>query len=339
MRLSVKILAIVILASVVPLAVLAQLTISGIQQYGEQAKSGVIDVSQDYLTRAGQEAVYMKAQDLALHIQTYIQMKMKLENKTMLTTFDLIQDPEFRKLATQRWGAMEYTWVGAGNRVGDRDIAVLLAHPAFVGEYEKALGLDLATFLRWNETMPDLYNLLLKITENPEAPQPVCGYYKWDDPRTPEKEEIPKYLCHYPTTVKVYDPLTKSQLWVVAGTSAYIDGYFQYLTQNPANPAENIASEVEKAISSAISAVYMNLAIAAVIAVVFLVVLIYYTTSQIANPIVEMAKVADRIAEGEVEATVPYQERADEIGILAKSIERLRRSIKVAMKSLEEALK
>ncbi len=220
MKLTPKILIIVVVASLVPLGILAQLTIAGISQFGEEAKQGVTEVSQEYLTKAGEEAVKMKAQDLALQVQTYIQMKMKLENKTMLTTFDLINDPEFRKLATQRWGAMEYTWVGAGNRVGGRDVAVILAHPAFVGENEKALGLDLVTFLRWNETMPELYNHLIKIIENPEAPQPVCGYYHWDDPTTTEVEKIPKYLCHYPTTVKVYDPLTKSQLWVVAGTSA-----------------------------------------------------------------------------------------------------------------------
>lgn len=338
MKLTPKILVIVIVASFVPLGILAQLTIAGIAQFGEDAKKGVTNVSQEYLTKAGEEAVRMKAQDLAREVQTYIELKMKMENKTMLTTFDLIKDPKFRSLGIQTWGAKEYTWVGAGNKVGGKDIAVILTHPAFTGNLEKYLGVDVA-LLGWNKTMPDLYNLLLKITENPESPQPVCGYYYWDNPTTPEKEKIPKYLCHYPTTVKVYDPISKSELWVVAGTSAYIDGYFQYLTQNPANPAENIAGEISKNIESASQQVYYNLGIAAAIAIVFVAILAIFTTTSIANPIIELSRTADKISEGDLEAEVPYQDRGDELGVLAKSVERLKRSLKVAMDSLEEALK
>ncbi len=338
MKLTPQIVLIVIVASLVPLGVLSQLVLSGISAFGEEAKKDVTDVSQEYLTKAGEEAVKMKAQDLALTVQTYIEAKMKLENKTMLTTFDLINDPKFRNIGTQTWGAKEYTWVGAGNKVAGRDIAVLLAHPAFTGPTEKYLGVDIA-LLKWNETMPDLYSLVLKVTENPEAPQPVCGYYYWDDPRTEKKEEIPKYLCHYPTTVKVYDPISKGEFWVVAGTAAYIDGYFQYLTQNPANPAENIAGEISKNIEAALQQVYYAMGIAAAIAIIFVVVLAVFTTTFIARPIIELSNTADKIAEGNLEAEVPHQKRADEIGILAKSIERLRRSLKVAMESLEEALK
>ncbi len=116
---------------------------------------------------------------------------------------------------------------------------------------------------------------------------------------------------------------------------SYIDGYFQYLTQNPANPSENIAGEITKSIEQ----VYFNLGIAAAIAIVFVAVLAIFTTTSIARPIIEISRTADKISEGDLEAEVPYQDRADEIGILAKSIERLRRSLKVAMESLEEALK
>ncbi len=120
---------------------------------------------------------------------------------------------------------------------------------------------------------------------------------------------------------------------------SYIDGYFQYLTQNPANPSENIAGEITKSIESAGQQVYFNLGIAAAIAIVFVAVLAIFTTTSIARPIIEISRTADKISEGDLEAEVPYQDRADEIGILAKSIERLRRSLKVAMESLEEALK
>jgi len=337
MRLTPQIVLIVIVASLVPVAVLGQLVIGGITAFSNEAKQGVTDVSQEYLTKAGQEAVRMKAQDLAMTIQTYIEAKMKLENKTMLTTFDLIQDPELWSIGVQRWGAKEYTWIGAGNKIGGREIAVLIAHPAFIGK-EAALGIDLSQPpLDWDEKMPELYNLLVKIVENPESPKEVCGYYTWIDPST--GEEFRKYLCHYPTSIKVYDPITKGELWVVAGTSAYIDGYFQYLTQNPENPAENIAGEISKSFESALQQIYYALGIAAAIALVFVVILAVFTTTSITRPIIELSNTADKIAEGDLEAEVPHQGRSDEIGILAKSIERLRRSLKVAMESLEEALK
>ncbi|WP_456329773.1 HAMP domain-containing protein [Archaeoglobus sp.] len=335
MKLTPQIVLIVIVASLVPLGILSQLVIGGITAFSDEAKKGVTDVSQEYLTKAGQEAVRMKAQDLAMTIEKYIEAKMKLENKTVLTTYDLINDPEFWNIGVQSWGAKEYTWVGAGNKVAGRDHAVLIAHPAFIGK-EKYLGVDLA-LLGWNKTMPELYNLLVKIVENPEAPKEVCGYYTWKDPST--GEEYLKYLCHYPTSVKVYDPITNSELWVVAGTSAYIDGYFQYLTQNPENPAENIADEISKSLEEALQQVYYSLGIAAAIALIFVVVLAVFTTTTITRPIIELSNTADKIAEGDLEAEVPHQDRSDEIGILAKSIERLRRSLKVAMESLEEALK
>ncbi len=354
MKLTPTIVLIVIVASIVPLVVLAQMVFAGVNQFsyevdagithfGEQARQGVISVSQEYLIRAGQEAVRMKAQDLALQIQTYVEAK--LAENPKLTTRDLMNDSQFLSIALQTWGAKEYTWVGAGAVINGEPRAVLVAHPVVPKQY---WGLDVKYHLKWDKTMPDLYNLLVKVMENPQAPQPYCGYYNWKEPTT--GEVVKKYLCHYPTNVKVYDPVLGDEVYLVAGTSAYIDGYFQYLTQNPANPAENIASEIDKNIESASQQVYTSLeaakqriylgfGIAFGIAAAFIAVLAFFTTSKITSPIIEISKTADRISSGELEAVVPFQERDDEIGILAKSIERLRRSLKVAMESLEEALK
>lgn len=136
----------------------------------------------------------------------------------------------------------------------------------------------------------------------------------------------------------------------MVGTSVYIDGYFQYLTQNPANPSENIANQIDKNIDAASQQVstsleaakqhlYFGFGIAFGIAAVFIAILAFFTTSKISGPIIEISKTADRISSGELEVEVLFQDREDEIGILAKSIERLGRSLKVAMGSLEEALK
>jgi len=85
--------------------------------------------------------------------------------------------------------------------------------------------------------------------------------------------------------------------------------------------------------------VYTNLVIALVVAGVFVGLIAFFTITRIARPIVDLSKTADKISAGEVDTEVPFRNRADEIGVLASSIERLKRSLKVAMQSLEEALK
>ncbi|MCX7727277.1 MAG: HAMP domain-containing protein, partial [Chitinispirillaceae bacterium] len=76
-----------------------------------------------------------------------------------------------------------------------------------------------------------------------------------------------------------------------------------------------------------------------VIAMVFVVLIAFFTVTRIGKPIIELSKTTDKISGGEVDIEVPFRNRTDEIGILANSIERLKRSLKVAMQSLEEALK
>ncbi len=335
MRLTPKIVAIVLVASLVPLLVLAQLTVLGISQFGDLAVSGVKKTSEEYLIRAGQEAVRMKAEDLAWQVTIYV--RQKLAENPNLTTRDLINDPEFYRIAVQRWGAGEYTWVGAGEIINNEPRGILIAHPTLPRQY---LGLDLKYHLKWNQTMPDLYEIaVVKSLAKPETPETVCGYYKWIEPAT--NKTVDKYLCQAPVniTLRVYDPLYNQPIRLVAGTAAYIDGYFQYLTQNPANPAETIGSEVKKNVDAASQQVYMSVVVALAIAIVFVVIVAVFTISKVANPVVEISKTADRIAEGEIDIEVPHRERKDEVGILANSIERLRRSLKVTMQSLEEALK
>lgn len=335
MRLTTKIVAIVLVASFVPLILLAQLTIAGISQFGTAAKEGVTKTSQQYLIRAGEEAVRMKAEELAKQVTIYV--RQKLAENPNLTSRDLMNDPEFLKIAIQRWGAGEYTWVGGGEIIDGEPRGILIAHPTVPKQY---LGLDLKYHLKWNQTMPELYEIaVVKALAKPEAPETVCGYYKWIEPAT--NKTVDKYLCQAPVniTLRVYDPLLKQPIRLSAGTAAYIDGYFQYLTQNPANPAETIGSEVQKNVDAASQHVYTSLIVAFAVAIVFVVILAVFTISKVANPIVEISKTADKIAEGEIDAEVPYRGRTDELGILANSIERLRRSLKVTMQSLEEALK
>ncbi|MEM2086772.1 MAG: HAMP domain-containing protein [Archaeoglobaceae archaeon] len=332
MKLTPKIILIVLIASVVPLLVLAQLTLMGVAQSGESARAGVVNVSQIYIEKAGQEAVKMKTEDLAKKIELYLRQKLR-ENPN-LTTVDLMNDPDFRELSARKWGMGEYTWVLGGAVIGKEYKIVTVIYPTLP---QSQWGKEIKSDLGWDKSMPELYNLT--VGSFGSFTYLTCGYYTWIEPDT--LKETRKYLCQFPVSLslRVYDPTLKTHVVLIAGTGAYIDGYFQYLTKNPANPAENIAGEVTKSIEKASEQIYVNLGIAFAIAVVFILIIAYFTISSIANPIVELSRSADKISAGEVDTEIPFKERADEIGILSNSIERLKRSLKVAMQSLEEALK
>lgn len=332
MKLTPKIVLIVLIASVVPLLVLAQLTLVGVAQSGESAREGVVSVSQVYIEKAGQEAVKMKTEDLAKKVELYLRQKLR-ENPN-LTTVDLMNDPDFLELSAKRWGMGEYTWILGGTVAGVERRISTIVYPTLP---KTQWGKDIKSDLGWDKTMPELYNLT--VSSLGSFTQLTCGYYKWLEPDT--KREVTKYGCNVPVSLslRVFDPTLNTTVVLIAGTGAYIDGYFQYLTKNPANPAENIAGEVTKSIEKAGEQIYVNLGIAFAIAVVFILLIAYFTITSVANPIVELSRTADKISSGEVDAEVPFKEKEDEIGILANSIERLKRSLKVAMQSLEEALK
>ena len=72
MRLSLKIVAIVLLASVVPTAITGFGSLMGVGAFGESAKVRATNVSGEYLTKVGEDVVRTKAQDLALQVDIYL---------------------------------------------------------------------------------------------------------------------------------------------------------------------------------------------------------------------------------------------------------------------------
>lgn len=332
MKLTSKIIGIVLLSSFVPVLLLAQLTVMSFAEFGENARSGVINVSQVYIAKAGEEAVKMKTEELAKALELYLGNKIR-ENPN-LTTADLIKDPDFLKIASSRWGNDEYTWVMGAGFVGGEWKVITLVYQSLPRE---KWGKDIKNELGWHESMPEFYDLTMKALGYSE--RITCDYYTWIDFQT--NESVKKYGCYRQVSlpVPIYDPNINSRVVILAGTGASIDGYFKYLTQGSGNVSESIGTEVAKSIEKAGEQVYTNLVIALVVAGVFVGLIAFFTITRIARPIVDLSKTADKISAGEVDTEVPFRNRADEIGVLASSIERLKRSLKVAMQSLEEALK
>jgi len=110
--------------------------------------------------------------------------------------------------------------------------------------------------------------------------------------------------------------------------------------ESKVDAAANIVVEISstKMISSTISSVNIFAIASVVIAIAVATVIMFVITNLISRPVIDISTAADRISEGELETKIPHQER-DEIGILARSIERLRRSLQAAAESLEGAFR
>jgi len=123
---------------------------------------------------------------------------------------------------------------------------------------------------------------------------------------------------------------TRIAIWVDIPRGSYVTNAFGELTeQDFINSILQELEPIRKAIGTSVF-------VGAILSILTIFVLVYRVNKDISLPIVKLAEVSNSIADGEIEATVPYQDRDDEIGILAKAIERVRRSLEIAVKTLEE---
>jgi methyl-accepting chemotaxis protein len=72
------------------------------------------------------------------------------------------------------------------------------------------------------------------------------------------------------------------------------------------------------------------------ITIAIVVILSLFITRNLVSPIVFLTKVADQISRGEHDHHIVQSKRSDEIGALARSIERLAKSMKLAMQRLQK---
>jgi HAMP domain-containing protein len=64
----------------------------------------------------------------------------------------------------------------------------------------------------------------------------------------------------------------------------------------------------------------------------------FFLAHWIAAPIIRLTKVTERIIEGDLDASGEYSNSRDEIGDLARSLERMRASLRAAMLRLQREL-
>jgi nitrogen fixation/metabolism regulation signal transduction histidine kinase len=159
----------------------------------------------------------------------------------------------------------------------------------------------------------------VKINETALAGQDNGGYYQWPE----EKTNIlkPKYM--HITRVKGTDYFVAATTW--------IDEFSQ--------PAKAISAKMEQ-LQKKYSEEYnkrfgLLLIILVVVMIVLFVVIYFYASYSIVRPIRHLSEVADKISMGDMNATVDVNARG-EIGVLARSIERMQTSVKAAIERLQK---
>lgn len=124
-------------------------------------------------------------------------------------------------------------------------------------------------------------------------------------------------------TAKVsYLRLHKPLGWVI-GSGVYIDNIDAELVIKRAEVDEQVSSLVLQSVLIAIFFIGVAVAIS------------FFFSGTIANPVVRLTAVADEISRGKkLEEKVPDIDRSDEIGALAKSVDRLRASTQIMMQRM-----
>ena len=224
------------------------------------------------------------------------QIEIYLESHPGLSGASLLNDARLQEITVQRVGETGYTAVH-----NNQGINYFHVNP-------KIVGTDLHKLA---DKLPDFVKLMHKGLRGP-----VGGYYDWKDV---DGKVRSKYMF---TT-----PVEGTNLVVAATT--YIDEFGKPATAilGKMNQMEGIyAAQYSKKVALFLVIVLLDLAV--LLGVVYL-----YSTS-VVRPIRRLSDVADRISMGDLEATVAVEGK-DEVAKLARSIERMRTSVKTAIERLE----
>ncbi len=344
MKLAYKVFVMVAIAALAPLTIVVTATLTSlsnlnqdaamsIYSMGEEAKTTSGKLAEGYLKKSGESTVLILAQENALWLRNY------LASKGITTLQELLNDSLVQELGKHRWFGKEYVWIAGV--YGDGDWR-LLVHPLGEKVREKHIIDD----LHWDEKYPEVVPILRNSALGGVATL-SCGYYTWGEVYgKPAK----KYLCNVPVNYEVIDERTGKRIPLSVGTGAYLDGYFKEITESEELPGATIAQEIGSKVDAAArsvvekitSAIY-NVGIFSIVSVFVAIavagLIMVVITNLISKPVIDISSAADRVSEGELETRIPHQDREDEIGILARSIERLRRSLQAAAESLEGAFR
>ena len=225
------------------------------------------------------------------------QIEIYLESHPGMSGMSLADDPRMQEIAVQRVGETGYTAVH-----DNRGINLFHVNP-------KIVRTDLHKLA---DKLPDFVKIL-----DAGLRRPASGYYDWRDVDGTVRA---KYMF---TT-----PVQGTNLVVAATT--YIDEF-----SKPARAIIERMNQMEDAYSARYTRRFLLFLFIVVVELALLLVVIYIYSSSVVRPIRQLSEVADRISMGDLDAAIDVKGKG-EVASLAKSIERMRASVKTAIERLQK---
>ena len=285
-----------LLFSVLPIVILISLGAFYVSQL--RAMSGTLVTESETIVRSlAEDTIQLAANNVAAEASRYLQANPQLTKEQFQT------DPVFKQIAQQPVGSTGYTVLLEGPfDPGDRD------HAFWVHPNDALVGLDLSALAGpLGDNYPSLKALMDQVTSDLQGG--TAGYYAWLEPDGSLRD---KYLA----TTRV------------EGTSFYIASttYIDEFTQPMVNLEESSAQIINRT--------QLFVIIAVVFAILFTLFSVAFYGNRLSKKIQAISDTADAISMGKLDTNIEGTERKDEIGSLARALERLRVSVQVMFNEL-----
>jgi methyl-accepting chemotaxis protein len=314
MKLSIKIklLTMMLILTLIPLATLGYLAVKDANELGLNAVDDSINMgnlitqeSLNALNELGENIIKQKAIDVAKQLEIYIR-----QNPTM-TVEDLQNDEYFKELAVQPVGDTGYT------AVTDVESLICRFHAS-----ERIVNLALENLAG---PLPGFWSVMSKSQSGIE----VYGYYDWVEPDESIKQ---KYMF-----IAIVDAQTADDVIFSVAATTYIDEFSQ-----PAKEIEQKIGVAIKATESIIKAKTESLGtqntvlMITIITMVIVVILGLIFANSITRPLKNMTDAGNKIADGDLNAEIPTVKTNDEIEDLGLTMNMLVGAIKFLRKNKEK---
>ncbi|MBU1195173.1 MAG: PAS domain S-box protein [Proteobacteria bacterium] len=256
------------------------------------------------LQALGEKIIQAKAGDVARQIEIYFRMN------PLMTIEEMLQDPYFKSISLQKVGTAGYT------AVYEAPSCIFRVHPD-----PETLNRDMS-YLK--DKLPSWWKIVGATLEGKEA----SGYYNWIDP---DNQTRKKYMTVMPIAI----PLN-GQTMMVAATS-YIDEF--------SAPVKLMETKAQNIVRSYRQYVTRQGIVFCIIAAMISLVAFYgvYRLGTRASlkyilPIMQLADITKDLGRGkwEISGHEYILERKDEIGTLAKALDRMSNQLKILFSNIEK---
>ncbi len=269
-----KLLAVMMVISLIPLGIIGILSYTEVQNLGILAANQTTLVGEQSLQEAtealnklGEEMIQRIAQDVRRQVDIYLAAH---PDKTIA---DLQKDPAFKEIIVQSVGDTGYTTA--------MDSATLINR---FHKNEKNVGTDYHTMESSN---PDFYKILIQGEGNKDS----SGYYLWKDADGVMRPKFGYYTC---TTRKTADGVI-----LRIGATTYIHE-FSAPVQNTGQKIRESINQTTSDIQSQMTNVQAFLLGSFILTVLVVLVIGFYFARSISNPIQTITGYAGQVSRGEM---------------------------------------